>query len=115
MNSNEKIGDERRLDGVLREWHIATPLPPRFREQVWERVSLTKTRGETSFLTNLVKLIEVVLPRPRVAFSFVATLCVVGIAAGSITAQVRTSQLNATLGERYVQSVDPYHPATPHP
>ncbi len=115
MNRKENIGDERQLDGVLREWRVTTPLPPRFREDVWQRVSRAETKVETSWLAELVRLIEVVLPRPRVAFSFVAALCVMGVAAGSITAQLRTSHLNAALGERYVQSIDPYHPASAHP
>ena len=103
-----------RLGEVLREWHVNTPLPPRFPDQVWQRISRTEAKAKTPPLAAFARLLEVVLPQPRVAFSFVAALCVLGVAAGSIAAQFQTSRLNATLGERYVQSVDPYHSATTH-
>lgn len=44
-----------------------------------------------------------------------AALLFLGVAAGSLAAQARSSQLNAALSERYVQSIDPYRAGIPQP
>jgi len=51
---------------------------------------------------------EVALPQPKFAYSYVAALLLLGIVAGSWAAQRETSRLDAVLGSRYVQSIDPY-------
>jgi hypothetical protein len=56
----------------------------------------------------LARLVEVVLPRPKIAFSYVAALLVLGVTAGTVTAQVKSSRLDNALRARYVQAVDPY-------
>ena len=100
---------------MLREWVVDTPLPPRFQEQVWKRIARTEARPSPGFWTSFSRWLEVALPRPKVAFAYIAALLVLGVAAGSVTAQVKSSQLNAALGERYVQSIDPYRAEIPQP
>jgi hypothetical protein len=65
--------------------------------------------------SGLARLVEVVLPRPKVAFAYVAVLLILGVTAGSVTAQIKSSQLDATLKARYVQAVDPYRADSPQP
>jgi hypothetical protein len=40
---------------------------------------------------------------------------VLGVTAGSVTAQIKSSHLDATLRSRYVQAVDPYRADSPQP
>ncbi len=115
MKTSQEPGNDEQLRTVLRQWAVETPLPPRFQEGVWQRIQRAELRPEPGLWAGLLQLIEVRLPRPKVAFSYVAALVVLGVAAGSVTAQIRSSQTNTILSERYVQLVDPYHagPAQP--
>ncbi len=115
MEPNHKFENDEGLSQVLRQWTVDTPLPPRFHEEVWQRIARAETRPESTFWAGLSRLVEVLLPRPRVAFSYVALLLALGIAAGSLAAQSRTRRLDADLSLRYVQSVDPYRSDTLHP
>jgi|SRR5678816_4159033 hypothetical protein len=107
--------NDEHLRAVLRGWVVDTPLPPRFQDQVWQRITRTEIRLQPGFWGSLIRLVEVALPRPKIALSYVATLLVLGVAAGSMTAQVRSSHVNADLGARYVQSLDPYRADTSQP
>jgi|ERR1035437_309322 hypothetical protein len=115
MNPNPNPDSDERLRSVLREWVVDAPLPPSFQEQVWKRIARAEAPTESSFWTALARLVEVVLPRPKIAFSYVAALLVLGVTAGSVTAQIKSSHLDATLRARYVQAVDPYLPDSPQP
>jgi len=115
MKPNQNPDSDERLRKVLREWVVDTPLPPRFQDQVWKRIARAEAPSESSFWSKLARLVEVVLPRPRIAFSYVAALLVLGVTAGSVTAQIKSSQLDATLRARYVQAVDPYRTDSPQP
>ncbi len=116
MKPNEQSeNNDERLGSVLRQWVVDTPLPPRFREQVWKRIARAEVRPTPRFWVAAAAWFERALPRPKVALSYVAALIVLGVTAGSVTAQVKSSQLNAALGERYVQSIDPYRAEMPQP
>jgi hypothetical protein len=106
---------EEHLHAVLREWVVETPLPPRFQEQVWQRIARAEAEPGGSLWVALARLVEVVLPRPKIAVSFVASLLLAGVAAGSVAAQFTSHHVSTTLSERYVQSVDPYHTIAPQP
>lgn len=110
MNDN----NDKRLRSVLREWVVDTPLPPRFQEQVWKRIARTEALPALGLWNGVSRWLDAVLPRPKVAFAYIAALMILGVAAGAITAQVKSSHLNAALGERYVQSIDPYRAEVPH-
>ena len=73
------------------------------------RIAAAEAPSRSAFWPSVIGLLEGVLPRPKVAFSYVAALAVLGVAAGSVTAQLESAHLIANLSARYVQSVDPYH------
>ncbi len=113
MKPNQTHDDDQSLRQVLRQWTVDTPLHPRFQEQVWRRIARAETQSAPSPWGSLARWIEGLLPRPRFAFSYIAALLVLGVAAGSLAAQVMTRRLNADLGLRYVQSLDPFRAETP--
>ena len=115
MKPNLTPEDDQSLRRVLRQWTVDTPLPPRFQEQVWQRITRAETRPAPTPLAWLSRWVEVLLPRPQFAFSYVAALLVLGVAAGSLAAQATTRRLNADLSLRYVQSLDPYRADSSHP
>lgn len=109
MKSN-KPGPENdeHLRALLREWVVDAPLPPWFQEQVWQRIQRADAPPKTAPWPALLRLADALLPRPKLAFAYAAVLLASGVAAGSWTAQVQSSRVDAILGLRYVQSVDPY-------
>ncbi len=64
---------------------------------------------------NSSRWLEVVLPRPKIAFAYITAVLIIGVFAGSVTAQAKANQLNAALRQRYVQSIDPYRGEMPQP
>lgn len=108
MKPNPEAQDKESLDKLMQEWRVDTPLPPRFQEHVWSRIAQADARPVASLWTRLLNLVEVALPRPSVASSYVAILLLVGVLAGSWAAQRQTAQMDAALGSRYIQSMDPY-------
>jgi hypothetical protein len=115
MKPNPKPEKDEVLRGVLREWVVESPLPPRFQEQVWQRITRAEVRPEPAVWAGLLRLVGVFLPRPGIALSYLAALLVLGVVAGSWAAQVKASRLDADLGLRYVQSLDPYRSDSAHP
>ena len=112
MKPNPNIDPDPGLDATLLQWVVDAPLPPRFQEQVWHRITRIESPAESS---PVARLLEVILPRPKVAFSYLAALLAIGIATGSITAQIKANHLNADLSARYVQTLDPYRAGGTHP
>jgi hypothetical protein len=108
MNANQDPGKADPLSKVLAEWKVDAPLPPRFQEQVWQRLAQAERGAEPAAQGSLWRLIEVVLPRPGFAYSYLAALVVFGVVAGSWAAQIETSRMDSKLGLRYVQTIDPY-------
>ena len=115
LMSEQGLENQEPLEALLREWTVEAGLPPRFREEVWQRIARGQARQAPAWWAGLMRLLEVVLPRPKVAFGCVAALLVLGIAAGSWAAQIKSNRLQAALGLRYVQSLDPYRAANPQP
>ena len=114
MKPNQEPETDRALDQAMAQWVVEAPLPARFQEQVWQRVGRVETRPELrpTFWDWLRAAVETRLPRPGVAYSYVAILVLLGILSGAWAAQRETHRLNATLGTRYVQSLDPFTVAT---
>jgi len=115
MKRNQEQDDDNRLHFALREWVVDSPLPPRFQDRVWQQIARAEVRPESGFWGSIIRLVEAALRRPKIALSYVTTLLVLGVVAGSITAQVRSSHVNANLSARYVQSLDPYRSDTAQP
>jgi hypothetical protein len=108
MKPNQNPDNDEHLRTVLREWVMETPPPPLFQHQVWQRIERDQARPASKFWAQWARLLEVALPQPQIAFSYVAGLLVLGVVAGSVSAQIKTSRMDSHLGARYVQSVDPY-------
>jgi hypothetical protein len=110
----EKVAEQDRiLDQALVQWVVKSPLPARFEERVWQRIS----RAESALtfgtvLRSAVSFVQAAFSRPKVAYSYLAVLLVLGIAAGSLAAQQKNSRFEASLGSRYLQSVDPFQPSS---
>ena len=115
MRPNQDPESDERLRAVLRSWVVDTALPPRFQEQVWRRIERADLQPASPFWAGFFRLVEVALPRPKVAFAYVSVLLTVGVTAGAWAAQVKTTHTQADLGLRYVQSIDPYKAVGPTP
>ena len=111
MKTNLNSGDEDRLSATLREWVVDAPLPPRFQEQVWNRIARAEASPEGSFWRGLARLVVKSLERPKMAYSYAAVLLAFGIAAGSLTAQMKSNRLESALGHKNLLSIDPYQQA----
>jgi hypothetical protein len=119
MKPNPEPQNDDPLRRVLCQWSVDTPLPPRFQEQVWRRIERAETGPElglwAGLQAGLSRLVEGILPRPKVAFAYLSVFLALGVAAGAMAAQIKTSRLDSTLSMRYVQSIDPYRTDSPHP
>jgi hypothetical protein len=113
MKTKHQTADDgdNKLDRILKSWEISAPLPPRFKENVWEAIARADSRPASMFSSTWMRLLEVVLPRPKVAISFAAILLVAGAAAGHLAAESQNSRLESDLGARYVQTISPFHTA----
>ncbi len=101
--------DDEALRGLLREWKVATPLPPRFQEQVWRRIESegADAIAAPSPWSRLQNWIDSVLPRPALAVAYIVVLLATGAGMGWTQAQRETSHVSEVLSLRYVKSVDP--------
>jgi hypothetical protein len=100
--------NEERLTEILHEWVVNPPIPPRFREQVWHRISSAEADAATPAWRRAIQLLVESIMRPKIACSYIAVLLACGVAAGAWTAQVQRDRTDTALGSRYVRSVDPY-------
>jgi hypothetical protein len=112
--SSQQPEKDANLDKLLLEWVIHEPLPPRFQEQVWLRIGQTEQPDQPGFWPSMARLVAVLLSRPKVAYSYVSLLLMLGIVFGAWEARKQNSRLEASLGSRYLQSVDPFQAALPH-
>jgi len=115
MNPNPQTENDDPLRQTLRQWVVDTPLPARFQERVWQRIARKETRPESNLSNALARLLEIVQPRPKLAFAYLMVLLAAGGVAGSWAAQRENNRLDAALGSRYLQSVDPFQIAAAHP
>jgi hypothetical protein len=99
--------NEAGLNTLLREWKVETPLPPRFDEQVWQRVASKDDHGVNP-LVLLRDWIARKLMRPAYALSYVTVLVILGLASGLWQAHAASQRTAKSLSTRYVQLVDPY-------
>jgi hypothetical protein len=100
------------LSAVLREWKPAGALPPRFREQVWQRIERAEAKETLPAQAwgRMQEWIATLLPRPALALAYVTVLLVVGATVGWNEARHETTRVTSELGARYAQAVDPYQP-----
>lgn len=95
------------LSKLLREWKSDAQLPPRFQEQVWERIALEESVGASPIAIFWSWLTKSAV-RPSFAVSYATILVLVGLATGLWQAHIKSDRAEQTLSTRYVQMVDPY-------
>ena len=103
--------EDARLSRRLRGWKVDAALPPRFQEQVWQRIARDEARVKPGGWTALGRWMESVFTRPSLAISYVAVLMGVGVSAGYWRAEVTTARAVNGWRTQYVQSIDPYYQA----
>ena len=96
------------LRKVLREWEVKEPLPPRFREQVWQRIARREASPSGPLWLMLANWIGGLFARSSLAVSYVTVLLAAGLLAGYLHARADTTRMSEELGARYVQMLDPY-------
>jgi hypothetical protein len=86
---------------------VTTPLPLRFREQVWRRIERAEFPAPS--LGGAVRAwIATVFARPAFAFTYVSVLLIIGVTLGALQAREKIAQWERQLEARYVQSINPY-------
>jgi hypothetical protein len=108
MKTSEPSNHDEPLRKVLKEWRCDAPLPPRFQEQVWQRIERAQAPATPSVWAFISHWIGTVLPRPALAASYVALLLTVGVTAGWAQARQESARVKDELGQRYVRVLDPY-------
>jgi hypothetical protein len=101
-NHDEELGK------LLKEWRSEISVPPRFQESVWRRIERAQAPTTHSVWTLVAHWVGTVLPRPALAASYVAVLLTIGVTAGWTEARQTMARVKGELGDRYVQSLDPY-------
>ena len=109
MNEHEPISDNESLSKTLREWKVSASLPPRFQEQVWQRIARSRPQlAQRSRWEALVQWVETAFSRPALAVSYVTVLLFAGVSTGYWQAQGKAGRAVAQGRMLYVQSVDPF-------
>lgn len=110
MNTIPPNENDPALRAVLREWKPAGSLPPRFQEQVWQRIERAETKACLPALAwdRLLDWIATMLPRPALAVAYVTVLLAIGASVGWNQARQETTRVTSELSARYAQAVDPY-------
>ncbi len=107
MNHDPK--NDEKLKDVLHTWSVQAPLPPRFQENVWRRIEAAERHQQAaSPWTFFLQWLSQTVARPAVAVAYVTVLVVIGVTFGLKQAQDESAHLESRLGQRYVQSVDPF-------
>jgi hypothetical protein len=112
MNKPESETDPS-LRKALHAWEVKDALPPRFGDQVWQRIALAEARRHAGGWTEIAAWIGRSLNRPALAVSYALVLLVAGWAGGSWHAQVDKARTTRELEARYVQLMDPYQNPRP--
>ncbi len=115
MNGKEDSSREENLNKVLREWAVQSVPPPRFSEGVWRQIAADERGVGRGFWEGLRQWVLANLPRPAYAAGFLAVVLALGVVGGAAAAQARVRRLDSEMGQRYVQSVDPFAVAKGQP
>jgi hypothetical protein len=108
MKPNQEFESDHSLNKALSAWVVDAPLPPSFQEQVWQRIRRAESKSAKPFIISFARLLDAILPRPKLAYSYAMILLVLGIAAGAWAAQAQNTRIESSLGSRYLQSIDPF-------
>lgn len=106
--SSRQKGDP--LDDFLRAWNVDTPLPPRFQERVWGRISREEAKqasGISGWWVALASLIARVLRQPVGATAYLSAFLLTGAALGYWGSEHYGQQTEAAWRTAYLNSVTP--------
>ncbi len=110
MNTNKPNKNDERLISLLRAWKVTATLPPRFQEQVWQRIVRQDTQPAfpMSVREFVVHWIGTALPRPALAVSYLAIRLILVAGVGWTQVRPDCTWMSQELSLRYVNSIDPY-------
>ena len=108
MNSKDSNTDNDRLNKLLQSWRVADPLPPGFQDGVWRRIDRAQEAASPSAWETISGWVANALSKPALAASYVAVLLMLGMTVGWGHARQEGERVRAQLGEKYVQTLDPY-------
>jgi hypothetical protein len=100
--------DDAKLSAALRQWNVTEALPPRFQEQVWQRIARAEAPRPGNPWLEIQQWLAGLLMRPSWAVSYAVILLTLGVAGGYWQARLGTERANESLSARYVQMLDPY-------
>lgn len=104
--SSHREGDP--LDDLLRAWNVDTPLPPRFQERVWGRISREEAKSSISeWRAALASLVARVLGQPVGATAYLSAFLLTGAALGYWGSEQYGQQTEAAWRTAYLYSVTP--------
>jgi hypothetical protein len=107
MNTTDPENHDAALRGLLKEWRVETPLPPRFQGEVWRRIERAQGQTVPSIWAVIAHWLGTALARPAAAAAYIAVLLVVGGSVGWTEAQEKTARVKEELGQRYIRVLDP--------
>jgi hypothetical protein len=113
MQADNQSESDTALRKALRAWDVREPLPPRFRERVWQRLTRQEAQAPVGVWVRLSDCLSRAMSRPALATSYLTVLLLTGLVAGYWHARLDNARASAELGTRYVQMMDPYQ--MPHP
>lgn len=111
MRTNNPSDDDTSLRGLLREWKVKAPVPPRFQEGVWRRIEreeIGPADGRSPWSEAIRKWLADFLPRPALAVAYLIVLLAAGAGVGWTQAQHERARVNSQLSEQYVHVLDPF-------
>lgn len=109
MKPDKSQKSDAKLDALLGQWRVETPLDADFQERVWQRIASTESRGSVTVAVALARSwAEQWFSRPAIATGYLAVSLLIGIGAGWLQMRNSVSDYHESLGRKYVQSVDPY-------
>jgi hypothetical protein len=100
--------EDQELRSALHEWKIGAALPPRFQENVWNRIERQTPARPVSLWRWLLAWLESSIAQPALAVAYAIVLLTIGLAGGFLRAQHANAQMDRLIETRYVQSIDPY-------
>ena len=108
MKDNPDNRADQQLKSLLKQWRIDSPLPPRFRDQVWSRIEANNPAPAISLGPIILAWLRVSVARPGLAYAYALLMISLSVGAGFAKARDYIAQADHTMESRYVQFVDPY-------